>query len=119
MRLVVCLAIVLFVTSCATDLAKWNMANAHFSPRAQKLPRAELEEIVFLVSRRWGNTILCVGQSCDDPPNIMHVVAQHFEDRVMVFDLKKEKGHWRITKYDDGKSFISTIWCSGENGGIL
>jgi hypothetical protein len=112
MRSNIWLAVILFLTSCATDVAKWSMANAYFSPHARKLPRAELEEIVSLVSQRWGNVIVGVGQSCDDPPNVMHVVAQYFEDVVMVFDLKKEAGHWRITHSDTGSSFISTLWYS-------
>jgi hypothetical protein len=112
MRALVCSAVVFFATGCATDLAKWSMANAYFSPRARKLPRVEQEEIVSLVSARWRNVIVGVGQSCDDPPNVMHVVAQYFEDVVMVFDLKKENGHWRITNSGDGTSFLSTLWYS-------
>src|SRR5882672_10460572 len=111
-RFVSCFALVFILTSCATDLTKWNMANAYVSPRARKLPKAELEEIVSLVSQKWGNAIVGVGQSCDDPPNVMHAVAQYFEDVVMVFDLKKENGHWRITNSGEGTSFISTLWYS-------
>ncbi len=109
---VVCSTVLFFLASCATDLAKWNMANAYLSPRARKLPRAELEEIVALVSQKWGNAVVGVGKSCDDPPNVMHVVAQYFEDVVMVFDLKKEGGHWRITNSGEGTSFISSLWYS-------
>jgi hypothetical protein len=112
MRGFTCLAVVFFLTSCATDQTQWSMANAYFSPHARKLPRAELEEIVSLVTRRWNNVIVGVGQTCDDPPNVMHVVAQYFEDVVMVFDLKKEAGHWRITNAGEGTSFISTAWYS-------
>jgi hypothetical protein len=111
MRVVV-LAVVFLLSSCATDLTNWSLVNAYLSPRARKLPRPELEEIVSQVSHKWGNAIVGVGQSCDDPPNVMHVVAQYFEDVVMVFDLKKENGHWRITRYDEGTSFISTLWYS-------
>ena len=107
---VVLLALAFFVASCATDLTKWNLSNAYLSPHARKLPRPELEEIVSLVSHKWGNAIVGIGQSCGDPPNVMHVVTQYFEDVVMVFDLKKENGHWRITKSGEGTSFISTLW---------
>ncbi|MEY2555172.1 MAG: hypothetical protein QOF93_316 [Verrucomicrobiota bacterium] len=88
------------------------MANAYFSPHARKLPRVELEEIVSLVTHQWSNTIVGVGQACGDPPDVMHVVAQYFEDRVMVFDLKKVDGHWRVSNSGEGTSFISTIWYS-------
>jgi len=110
MRCVFSLVAVVFVTSCAADRFQWSMANAHFSPHARKLPRKELEEIVSLVTRQWSNTIIGVGQACGDPPDVMHVVAQYFEDRVMVFDLKKEAGHWRISNSGEGTSLLSTIW---------
>jgi len=112
MRVFASLAVVLVLASCAADLVQWNMRNAYISPQARKLPQAELEEIVSLVSHKWGNAIVGIGQSCDDPPNVMHVVAAYFEDVVMVFDVKKEAGHWRITKLDEGTSTISSLWYS-------
>ena len=112
MRVLAGLAVVLVLAGCAADLAQWNMRNAYVSPHARRLPPAELDEIVSLVSRRWGNTIVGIGQSCDDPPNVMHVVADYFEDVVMVFDLKKESGHWRITNSGEGTSTISSLWYS-------
>ena len=65
------------------------MAHAYFSSAARKLPRPELEQIVELVSHRWGDTIIAVGQACGDKPDQMHVVARYTDYRVMVFDLKK------------------------------
>jgi hypothetical protein len=41
-------AAVLCLAGCATDRYRWSLAHAYISPRAGQLPRAELEEIVWL-----------------------------------------------------------------------
>ena len=102
-------ALLLLLTGCATDRYHWSIANAYFSPVAGKLPRAELEEIVWLVSHSWGDTIIAVGQACGDKPDEFHAVARYNDYRVMVFDLKKVAGHWKITDRGDGSPFLSTI----------
>ena len=86
------------------------MAHAYFSPAARKLPRPELEQIVELVSHRWDDTIIAVGEACGDKPDEMHVVARYTDYRVMVFDLKKVAGHWKITDSGEGSPTLSTVW---------
>src|SRR6266478_5395693 len=81
---VLLLSAVVLVVGCATDRYRWNLAHAYMSPRARQLPRAELEEIVWLVSHAWDETIVGVGQSCGDPPDTMHVVARYGDYRTMV-----------------------------------
>ena len=110
MRRLACYLAVLLLSGCATDRAHWSLAHAYMSPRARQLPRAELEEIVSLVSNAWSDTIVGVGQACGDPPDTMHVVASYGEYRTMVFDLKKVSGHWRIVDRGDGTPTLSTTW---------
>jgi hypothetical protein len=40
----------------------------------------------------------------------MHVVARYTDYRVMVFDLKKIAGRWKITDSGDGSPTLSTVW---------
>jgi hypothetical protein len=113
MRRVTSLAVTfafLLAASCATDRARWSLAHAYISPRARELPRAELEEIISLVSQSWSETIVGVGQACGDSRDTMHVVASYGEYRTMVFDLKKVSGHWRIVDRGDGTPTLSTTW---------
>ena len=61
------LAATLFLLAgCATIRYRWSLAHAYMSSRAQKLPRAELEEIVWLVSHAWSDAIIAVGGSCSE-----------------------------------------------------
>jgi hypothetical protein len=103
-------AVVLMLAGCATDRYRWSLAHAYISPRGRQLPRTELEEIVWLVSHAWDESIVGVGQSCGEPPDTMHVVAKYGDYRTMVFDLKRVSGHWRIVDHGDGTPFISTAW---------
>jgi hypothetical protein len=100
----------LLPVGCATDRARWSLAHSYLAPSAKRLPRAELKEIIGLVSHAWVEPIVGVGQSCGEPPNIMHVVARYGDYRTMVFDFKKISGHWRIVDRGDGTPFISTGW---------
>jgi|tagenome__1003787_1003787.scaffolds.fasta_scaffold20835584_2 hypothetical protein len=100
----------LLLVGCAADRARWSLAHAYLAPSAKRLPRAELEEIIGLVSRAWGEPIVGIGQSCGEPTNIMHVVARYGDYRTMVFDFRKISGHWRIIDRGDGTPFISTGW---------
>jgi len=102
-------ATVFLLAGCATDRYRWSLTHAFLSPRAQQLPRDELQEIVWLVSHSWGDTIIAVGQTCGDNPDEFHVVARYNDYRVMVFDLKKIAGHWKITDHGDASPFLSTI----------
>jgi hypothetical protein len=104
------LSAILVLVGCATDRYRWTLAHAYMSPRARQLPRAELEEIVWLVSHAWDEAIVGVGQACGEPPDTMHVVARYGDYRTMVFDLKRVSGHWRIVDHGDGTPFISTAW---------
>jgi hypothetical protein len=61
------LSAILVLVGCATDRYRWTLAHAYMSPRARQLPRAELEEIVWLVSHAWDEAIIGVGQACGDP----------------------------------------------------
>jgi hypothetical protein len=103
-------ATLFFLAGCATDRHRWSLAHAYMSPRAQKLPRAELKEIVWLVSHAWSDTIIAVGGSCSEGRDQMHVVARYTDYEVMVFDLKKVSGHWRIVDHGEGTPTISTAW---------
>lgn len=103
-------AAVLCLAGCATDRYHWSLAHAYMSPRARQLPRAELEEIVWLVSHAWSDTIIAVGASCSEGPDQMHAVARYTDYDVMVFDLKKISGHWRIVDSGEGTPTISTAW---------
>jgi hypothetical protein len=98
------------LAGCATDRYRRSLARAYVSPRAQKLQRAELEEIVSLVSHAWSDTIIAVGGSCSEGPDQMHVVARYTGYEVMVFDLKKVSGYWRIVDRGEGTPTISTAW---------
>ena len=103
-------AALILLTGCATDRYRWGLAHAYMSPRARQLPHAELEEIVSLVSHAWSDTIIAVGGSCSEGPNQMHAVARYTDYEVMVFDLKKVSGHWRIVDHGEGTPTISTAW---------
>jgi hypothetical protein len=104
------LAVLLF-SGCAADRYRWNLDHAYLSPRARQLPRADLEEIVHLVSYAGPNVIIGIGQSCTEHTfDEMHVVAEYTEDRVMVFDLKKSGGKWRIIDRGDGSPALSRVW---------
>ena len=103
-------AAVFCLASCATDRYRWSLAHAYMSPRARQLPRAELEEIVWLVSHAWSDTIIAVGGSCSEGLDQMHAVARYTDYEVMVFDLKKVSGHWRIVDHGEGTPTISTAW---------
>jgi hypothetical protein len=98
------------VASCASDRATWALGHSYMSPRARRLPSAELKEIVGLVSAAWPNIITGVGQACGDPPDVMHVVAEYTDSQVMVFDLKRRSGHWYISDRGEGTPFISRSW---------
>ena len=100
----------LLLVGCAADRTRWSLAHSYLAPSAKRLPRAELEEIIGLVSHAWVEPIVGVGQSCGEPPNIMHVVARYGDYRTMVFDFKKIAGRWRIVDRGDGTPFISTGW---------
>jgi hypothetical protein len=100
----------LLLSSCATDRYRWSITHAYFSPAARKLPRPELEQIVDLVSHRWSDSIIAVGQACGDKPDEMHVVARYTDYRVMVFDLKKIAGDWKIMDSGEGSPTLSTVW---------
>jgi hypothetical protein len=63
-----------------------------------------------LVSHAWGDTIIAVGQACGEGRDEMHVVARYTDYQVMVFDLRKASGHWRIVDHGEGTQFISTGW---------
>jgi hypothetical protein len=113
MRLAVPIAFVMALflfTGCATDRYRWSLTHAYMSPRARQLPRAELEEIVWLVSHAWSDTIIAVGGSCSEGRDQMHAVARYTDYEVMVFDLKKVSGHWRIVDHGEGTPTISTAW---------
>jgi hypothetical protein len=103
-------AAVLILAGCATDRYRWSLAHAYMSPRARQLPRPELEEIVWLVSHAWSDTIIAVGASCSEGPDQMRAVAKYTEYEVMVFDLKKISGHWRIIDSGEGTPTISSAW---------
>jgi hypothetical protein len=111
--IVIASALVLVVLAgCATDRARYSLAHAYLSPRARQLPRAELEEIISLVSAAWTETIVGVGQACGDPADTMHVVATYGDYRTMVFDFKKISGHWSIVDRGDGTPLLSKTWYS-------
>src|SRR6476660_10252413 len=101
-------AAVLCLPGCATDRYRRSMAHAYISPRARQIPRAELEEIVWLVSHAWSDTIIAVGSSCSEGSDQIHAVARYTDYEVMVFDLKKVSGHWRIVDSGEGTPTIST-----------
>jgi len=73
-------------------------------------PRAELEEIVWLVSHAWGDAIIAVGGACNEGRDQMHVVAKYTDYEVMIFDLKKTSGHWHIVDHGEGTPTISSVW---------
>jgi hypothetical protein len=77
-------AAVLILTACATGRYDWSLAHAYMSPRARQLPRAELEEIVWLVSHAWGDAIIAVGGACNEGRDQMHVVAKYTDYEVMI-----------------------------------
>jgi hypothetical protein len=103
-------AALVLLAGCATDRYRWSMTNAYFSPHARTLPRAELEEIAWLVSHSWSDTIIAVAQACGDKPDVIHVVSRYTDYRVMVFDLKKTAGHWKIRDSGEGSPTLSTVW---------
>jgi len=103
-------AAVLILTACATGRYDWSLAHAYMSPRARQLPRAELEEIVWLVSHAWGDAIIAVGGACNEGRDQMHVVAKYTDYEVMIFDLKKTSGHWHIVDHGEGTPTISSVW---------
>ena len=103
-------AAVLILTACATGRYDWSLAHAYMSPRARQLPRAELEEIVWLVSHAWGDASIAVGGASNEGRDQMHVVAKYTDYEVMIFDLKKTSGHWHIVDHGEGTPTISSVW---------
>jgi hypothetical protein len=100
----------LVLSGCPADRFRWNFAHAYLSPRARQLPRAELEEIIRLVSYATPEIIIGVGQSCTERGlDEMHVVTGYTNDRVTVFDLKKSGGKWRIVDRGDASPSLSTV----------
>jgi hypothetical protein len=105
-----CMSATIFLcTGCVTDRYRYNISHAYLSPFARELPRPELEEIVWLVSRAWADHIIGIGHACVEGPGEMHVVVGYTEYRVMIFDLKKEAGHWRIVDHGEGSPSLSTV----------
>src|SRR6266496_650141 len=72
MRRAVLSAAVVLLIGCASDRFEWSMAHLDLSPRARKLPRPELEQIVKLVVNASSSTVLAVGQSCDAKSGVYH-----------------------------------------------
>ena len=97
----------LLLNGCATDRDRWSLRHAYMSPRARRLQRAGLEEIVWLVSHAWSEVIIGVGQACGDPPDTMHVVARYGDYRTMVFDFKIVKTDFTPVPLD--KSAIQSV----------
>ena len=86
------------------------MAHLDVSPRAQKLPRPELEQIVKLVVDATSSTVLAVAQSCDSKSGVFHVVVDYRPDRYMIYDVKKIGGQWKITHFEDASPTLTSLF---------
>jgi len=110
MRHAVLSAAVVLLIGCASDRFEWSMAHLDLSPRARKLPRPELEQIVKLVVNATSSTVLAVGQSCDAKSGVFHVVVDYQPDRYMIYDVKKIGGHWKITHFEDASPTLTSLF---------
>jgi hypothetical protein len=105
--------LLLALCGCAEDRYRWSLSHARISPKARQLPQSDLEEIIRIITAASSNVIIGVGQSCTERTlDEMHVVTEYSEDRVMVYDLKKTDGRWKITDHGDGDPLLSTVWIS-------
>jgi hypothetical protein len=98
-----CYRILLLLTifalaGCASFRTRWSLENAYLSPRAQRLPRAEIEELIRTVSYATGETVYQVGQFPHQPMDEMNVVTGYNDYGATIFEMRKTDGHWRIYK---------------------
>ncbi|HYR23693.1 MAG TPA: hypothetical protein VEP30_12310 [Chthoniobacterales bacterium] len=110
MRHAVLSAAVVLLIGCASDRYEWSMSHLDLSPRAQKLPRPEVEQIVKLVVDASSSTVIAVGQSCDGKSDVFHVVVDYRPDRYMVYDVKKIGGRWKITRHEDASPTLTGLF---------
>jgi hypothetical protein len=101
----------LVLASCAADRYRWNMEHAHLSPNARKLPPAEIEQIVRMITAVEPDMILGIGQTLKHVrPDEMNVATGYTEDRCTIFELRRVAGQWRIVHKRNVMSVVVSVW---------
>jgi hypothetical protein len=103
MRRAIAFGLVLLLSGCAADRYEWNLTHQRLMPNASKLPRADIEEITRLVSEKSLQPILGIARRRSGPHAGEVAVVTAYPSRNYPEDhgaywLRKEGGHWHITK---------------------
>ena len=102
--------VALFLSACAADRYRWNLAHQHLMPNASKLPRADIEEITRLVSQASLQPILGIayqptGRRRGEVTVVTSYPSGETPDDNGSYYLRKDRGHWHITWGGTGLSY--------------
>jgi hypothetical protein len=101
--------VALFLSACAADRYRWNLAHQHLMPNASKLSRSDIEEITRLVSEKSGQPILGIalqqkGRRAGEVTVVTAYPSGNYPEDHSAYWLRKEAGHWHITQGGAGLS---------------
>ena len=101
----VAVVVAVLLTACAADRYRWNMAHQHLMPNASKLPRADIEEITRLVSKKSLQPILGIARYRNGEVAVVTAYPSgNYPEDHGAYWLRKEAGHWRIIQGGAGLS---------------